>query len=143
MSVAPSANRATTTDARPRHGFNLWVVYAGILLLLLGGLNAMYGLAAIINDQVLHVGGNGGVVLADYTTWGWVTLGVAALMTLTGVGLISGWGFARWLGIGFAALNALAQFGSISSFPLWAILIIALDVMVIYQLCVRWEPARE
>ena len=79
------------------------------------------------------------VVIADYTTWGWVTLTIGAVLGLTGAGLLVGWGWARWVGIAVAALNCLAQFGSISSFPLWSLMIIALDVVIIYMLCTRWK----
>jgi predicted phosphoribosyltransferase len=46
---------------------------------------------------------------------------------------------ARVIAIIFATLSALAQFGIVTAFPLWAILIITLDVIVIYQLAVNWE----
>jgi hypothetical protein len=43
------------------------------------------------------------------------------------------------IAVGLAMRNALAQFGIISAFPLWAILVIVLDIVVIYQLVARWE----
>lgn len=116
-----------------------WNIFAGIILAMNGFFAIMYGLAGILNDQVLHVGGRGPVIL-DFTTWGWVTLILGVLMTLAGVGILLGNGAARWLGVAFAFLSALGQFGTISSFPLWGVLVIAIDITVIYSLVARWQP---
>jgi hypothetical protein len=116
-----------------------WVMFAGIILMINGVLAVMYGLAAILNDQVVTVGGRGAIIW-DLTTWGWVTLVIGAIAALSGFGLLAGNSAARVLGIVFASLQAIAQFGVITAFPLWSILIIALDVIVIYQLTARWVP---
>ena len=117
-----------------------WAIFAGIILSLNGFFGMMYGLAGILNDQVVHVGGGKGPVILDFTTWGWVTLILGVLMTLAGVGILLGNSAARWLGVGFAFLSALAQFGTISAFPLWGVLVIAIDITIIYQLVARWHP---
>jgi hypothetical protein len=116
-----------------------WNIFAGIILAMNGFFGMMYGLAGILNDQVLHVGGRGPVI-ADFTTWGWVTLIIGVLMTLAGVGILLGNGAARWLGVAFAFVGACAQFGTISSFPLWGVLVIAIDITIIYTLVARWHP---
>ena len=116
-----------------------WAIFAGIILSLNGFFGMMYGLAGILNDKVLHVGGRGPVI-ADFTTWGWVTLIVGVLMALAGIGILLGNCAARWLGVGLAFLSALAQFGTISAFPLWGVLVIAIDITIIYQLIARWHP---
>ena len=116
-----------------------WNIFAGIVLALNGFFGMMYGLAGILNDKVLHVGGQGPVIF-DYTTWGWVTLILGVLMTLSGVGILLGNGAARWAGVVFAFLSAMAHFGTISSFPLWGIMVIAIDITIIYTLTARWMP---
>jgi hypothetical protein len=137
---------STTGSTRTEHAAPVndseqtgWAIFAGIVLAMNGFFGVLYGLAAILNNKVVQVGGHGVTVL-DFKTWGWAMLILGALMGLTGVGLLLGNGAARWLGVGFAFLNALAQFGTISSFPLWGLLVIALDVTVIYQLVVNWRP---
>ena len=140
MASTPTATPAATTSWRQEPSYSGWILFAGIVMITIGALDVMYGLAAIINDKVIHVGGNGGVVIADYTTWGWITLVVGSMVALTGAGLLVGWGWARWVGILLVGLNCLAMFGSISSFPLWSIMIIALSIVVMYQLCARWNP---
>jgi hypothetical protein len=115
-----------------------WTVFAGALLLIVGSLNALYGLAAILNDEVVIVGGQG-VILADVTTWGWVHLILGSIVACTGLGLFSGASSARWAAIFFTGVNAVAQIVWFPAAPLWAFLIIILDVTIIYQLTARWD----
>jgi hypothetical protein len=120
-------------------GLNGWIAFAAIVLFLNGCFGFFYGLAAVLNDEVVTVGGGEGVVVWDFTVWGWISVVIGLLMVLTAIGLITGNGAARWLGVLFAMLSALAQFAFVTAFPLWAILVIVLDMVVIYQLVVRWE----
>jgi hypothetical protein len=115
-----------------------WTVFAGALLLIVGSLDALWGLAAILNDQVVVVGGHGAII-ADLTTWGWIHLILGSVVALTGIGLFSGSSGARWLAVFFVSVNTIAQIVWFPAAPLWAFLIIILDVVIIYQLTVRWE----
>jgi len=112
---------------------------AGILLVTVGILQLLQGISAVVNDE-LFVSGVQYIYKFDFTGWGWIQLIIGIVMAIVAVGLFTGNRAARWLAVGMAMLSALAQFGIISAFPLWAILVIVLDVVVIYQLVVRWEP---
>lgn len=119
-----------------------WAVFAAVVLLIVGCFNVVFGLAAILNEEIVTVSGTG-VIVWSFTTWGWIHLIVGAIMILVSFGLFAARGWARTLAIVFATLNAIAQVGLITAFPLWSILVIALDIIVIYQLATRpWEPAR-
>jgi hypothetical protein len=96
------------------------------------------GLGGILNDNIVVVGGHGAII-ADVTTWGWVHLILGSIVALTGLGLLAGNEGARWLGVFFVGLNAILQIVWFPAAPLWAFLLILLDVMIIYQLTVRWE----
>lgn len=113
-----------------------WALFAGTVLIIVGFLDFFYGLAGILNDDIL-VNTQHGVIIADFTTWGWVHAIIGAVMVLTGLGLYTGNEAARVMGVIFATISAVAQIGFITAFPLWSILIIALDVAVIYNLTVR------
>jgi hypothetical protein len=132
------------SGAPPRYqpeptGVNGWIVFAGVIMLVMGFLDAMWGLAAVINNEVVTVGGHG-VVVWDISAWGWGHLILGTLVALTGLGLLAGQGWARWLGVFFVSLDLLVQFGTFTLFPLWSIMIIAIDIIIIYQLTARWEP---
>src|ERR1700742_2199335 len=114
MSSTSPTSPLTSVPARaPDDGPTGWAVFAGVVLLINGCFGVMFGLAAILNDKVVTVGGEGGVTIWDFTAWGWITLVIGALMMLTSAGLFAAAGWARWVAVGFAVLNALAQFGTI------------------------------
>ena len=115
-----------------------WAVFAGFVLLIVGSLDALWGLAAILEDKNVIVGGNG-VIISNATTWGWVYLILGSLVALTGVGLFARSDAARWAAVFFVSLNAIAQIVWFPAAPLWAFLIIILDVMIIYGLTEGWN----
>jgi hypothetical protein len=126
-------------SARPPAGGQVsgWVAFAGIAMVVLGGLDVLWGIAAIANNEVVVVGGHG-VMIFDITAWGWIQLILGLVVLLTGFGLLVGSEIARVLGLFLLALNAVLQIVWFSAAPLWALLIIALDVVLIYQLTVNW-----
>jgi hypothetical protein len=115
-----------------------WTIFVAVVLLIVGSLDALYGLAAILNDDVVIVGGEGALIV-DITTWGWVHLILGSIMILSGIGLFAGSAAARVAAIFFVAVNAVAQIVWFPAAPLWAFLMIILDVTIIYQLTARWE----
>lgn len=142
LSSSSAGIRATDASVAAGAGANGWIAFAGIVLFLNGCFGALYGLAAVLNDKVVTVGGGTGVTVWDFTAWGWIQMAIGVVMAIVAVGLFTGNRAARWFAVGIAMVSALSQFGIISAFPLWAILVIVLDVVVIYQLVARWEPAR-
>ncbi len=115
-----------------------WAAFAGVVMFIVGSLNALWGLGGILNDDIVVVGGHG-AILADITTWGWVHLVLGSLVAITGVGLLIGNDKARWLGVVLLSINAIAQIVWFPAAPLWAFLMIILDVTIIYQLTARWD----
>jgi hypothetical protein len=129
--------------SRPQAGGEIsgWIAFAGVMMLILGSLDAIWGLAGIVNDEIVVVGGNGALIF-DITAWGWVHLILGSLVALTGLGLLMGNTAARVAGIFFVAINAVAQIVWFPAAPLWAFLMIILDTIILYQLTVGWkQPA--
>ena len=116
-----------------------WAFFAGTILFIVGSFNAIYGLTAIFKDEVLTGTGSGGVIVWDVTGWGWIHLLVGIIMILAGIGLFTGQNWARWAAIFFCMVNAITQVAFITVFPLWTILIVTLDIIVIYQLTANWD----
>jgi hypothetical protein len=114
-----------------------WTVFAGALLFIVGSLNALWGLAGILNDEIVFVGGQG-VMIADVTTWGWIHLILGSIIASTGLGLFAGANWARMAAIFFVSVNTVTQIVWFPAAPLWAFLMIILEVTIIYQLTARW-----
>jgi hypothetical protein len=115
-----------------------WAVFAGTVLSIVGAFNIIYGLAAIFRDEVITTTGNH-VIVWDVTQWGWILLIFGILQLIAGMALFAGSSWARWFAVALAALNAVGNVGFLTVQPIWTGLIIALDIIVIYQLTARWE----
>lgn len=109
-----------------------WVTFAGIMIIILGTLNVIWGIAAI--DQSKFFIGETELVFENLKTWGWIILIVGVLQILAGFGIFAGNQIARWFGIAVASVNLVATLTSVNAYPFWALVIIGIDILVIYGL---------
>ena len=111
-----------------------WVTFAGVIALVVGGYNALSGIAALSDDDTLAAQASKVLYGIDLTFLGWCWLLVGALQILAGVLILrrNGWGMA--LGVSIAGLSALITVFVIFVFPLWAIAVLSLDALVLYGL---------
>ena len=130
---------ATTTPSRGARGnraegqgYGL-VLFAAILLAVIGCFNLIYGIAAIANSHVFVAGAH--YVFGSLSTWGWITLIIGVLQLLAAAGVVAGNQLARWFGVAVLGLNAIDQMFFIPAYPLWSLVIIAVDVVALYGLC--------
>ena len=117
-----------------------WIGFAAIVMLIVGFLDFFEGLIAVIRGQYYVVHGNQ-LIVFDTTTWGWLTLIWGILLVLAGFGLWTGAGWARWFTIVVVGLNILGQLSWLgaSAYPLWSLVIITLNIIVLYALTARWQ----
>jgi hypothetical protein len=128
-SAARSSTGRTYAEGR---GYGL-VLFAGVLLLVIGFWNLIYGIAAIAQSHVFVA--NAHYVFGDLRTWGWITLIISALQILAGIGVMTGNQAARWAGIILVGLNLINQMFFIPAYPFWSLTIIAMDIVALYGLC--------
>jgi len=114
-----------------------FVVFGGIMLLMMGGVQAIEGFVAILRDDYYLVSRNGLLINLDYTTWGWIHLIIGLIAVAAGIGVLAGQMWARVTGIVSAVISALANLAFMSAYPIWATIVIAADVLVIYALAVH------
>jgi hypothetical protein len=120
----------------PTFGPSGWILFASIIMFVVGTFNVIYGLAAIFKDEVI---GTGGIIVWDVSGWGWIHLILGILLILTALGLWAGRAWARWLGLLFVTVNAIEMAAYLTVNPFWSFLVITLDIIIIYQLTVRWD----
>jgi hypothetical protein len=109
-----------------------WVAFAGVLLLMVGTLNFIEGLAAIGNANFfVH---NTHYVFGSLNTWGWVVLCIGVLELAVGLGVFVKNQFSRWTGVVVLSANAIAQLLMIPAYPFWSLSIFTLDILAIYGL---------
>ena len=128
---------ASYTERDQVTGWTGWVVFAGLMLVMLGLFQAIEGLVAIFDQGYYLVGSEGLVVNVDYTAWGWVHLILGVLAIAAGFGLIAGNMAARVVGVILAVLSAILNLAFIAAYPVWSIIVIAIDVIVIYAIVVH------
>ena len=132
-SVDPAVSRADrrAKEREDEHGRG-WRGFAGTMLLIVGTLNVIYGIAAI-DDARVYVGDTK-YVIGDLATWGWflLTVGVAQVVAAFGIWNRAQW--ARWAGVISASINAVVQLLFLPAFPLLSLSLLAIDVLVIYAL---------
>lgn len=109
-----------------------WWVFAGVLLLVAGVLNIVYGIAAIGDSKFFTE--NATYIISGLHTWGWVMLIIGVLEIVAAFSLFSGGEYGRWFGIIVGSLNAIAALLSISARPFWALAIFALSIIIVYKL---------
>ena len=133
--MQPPSTTPTIGEARSHErgrGYGL-VLFASILLLVIGCFNLIYGIAAVAQSHVFVA--NAHFVFGDLRSWGWITLIFGCLQLLAAAGVLAGSQAARWFAVAVIALNAIDQMFFIPAYPFWSILIIAMDVIALYGLC--------
>lgn len=109
-----------------------WIMFAGIMLLIAGVLNLIYGIAAVGNSKFfVH---ETQYILSGLNTWGWVTIVIGALEIIAAFSIWSGGGFGRWFGIIAASLSSIGALLSMPAYPFWSLAIFAIDILIIYGL---------
>src|SRR4051794_22562958 len=120
-------------DPDDTHGQRL-VTFAGVMILIAGTLNAIYGIAAIGNAHFFVAGAR--YVFGDLNLWGWFVLGLGVVQLFAALAIWRGTGWARWFGVACAAVNVVLQLLWMPSAPLLALAVMTLDVIAMYALLV-------
>ncbi len=107
--------------------------FAGILLIISGAWDVLIGISGILADKIF-VTTPQYVYYFDITGWGWVHLILGVVVAGTGIGVLKAMTWARILGVALASASLLVNFAFIPHYPFWSILVIALDVLIIWQL---------
>lgn len=116
------------------------VVLAGTIMIMNGVFQFFEGLAAVVKKD-FYVAARPYVFEFNVTTWGWIHLILGVVLVVTGMCLLAGQTWARVAGVALAMLSAVSNFMFLPYYPIWAVVVILLDVLVIWAL-VAYEPKR-
>jgi hypothetical protein len=117
-----------------------WVTFAGVMLLIAGALNVIYGIAAI-GDSKFFIN-DSKYILSNLNTWGWITLIIGVIQLFAAFSLWSGNVYGRIIGIGATGLSAIGALLSIPAYPFWSLAIFAIDIVIIHQIATRGTEGR-
>jgi hypothetical protein len=119
-----------------------FVVFAGAMLMVIGLINIFEGFVALFSDERLVLTPDQ-LVIVDVTGWGWTLLIFGLLLMAVGAGLLAAQTWARITAIVLVCLHAVVQVLWIGAYPVWSLLMIALDIVVLFALTARWSDVRE
>ena len=121
---------------------NGWILFASIMMIVVGTMGALNGLIALINDEIWIVTADS-IWAFDFTTWGWIHLILGIVVVLAGFALMSGAVWARILAAILAGASIVSQVGTIQAYPFWSIAIIGIDIAVLYAVCTMGRADEE
>ena len=124
------------TDSDSNTAWAGLAMFAGFMMILIGAFQAVAGLVGIIDDQ-FSVLGVKYVFEFDMTTWGWIHLIAVIVVFLAGLAVFKGSVWGRTVGVIVAMLSAIVNFAFLPYYPVWSIIIITVDVLVIWALIVH------
>lgn len=134
--------RARTRPRTPATAWVGWVWFAAVMLIMNGAFSALYGLVALFDDKYYGVSPNG-LLVFDLTGWGWALLIFGIISVLAGSALLSGATWARVVAVVVAAVNAIGHMAFASAYPVWALIVIAIDVLVIWAVLAHGDEIRD
>ena len=119
-----------------------WIMFGSVMMMMLGAFHVIQGLVALTRSEYYLVGNDGLTITVDYTAWGWTHLILGAVVAGTGFAVLFGQMWARILGVVIAMASALVNLAFLAAYPIWSMMMIAFDVLVIWALTVHGAEMR-
>ena len=119
-------------EARTRTGSGSgWVTFAGLMFVIAGCANVIWGIGAIANKAYLS---DNGLLFASLGFWGWIAL-IWGLIVLYGAYLLlTGSPNGRGVGIVLAIISAVFWFIALPVLPIFGLTAILIDALIIFGL---------
>ncbi|HEU4974889.1 MAG TPA: hypothetical protein VFT50_07330 [Baekduia sp.] len=130
-SETAAAPRAEAGEPYAEEGSG-WLMFAGIMLAIMGTMNVVYGIAAI--DSANFYVANARYVFSDLNTWGWIMTGIGAIQFCAAFAIFANVTWGRWIGIISAGGNAIFQLLFLPSYPFLSLALFAVDILIVYGL---------
>lgn len=124
------------TPSKQPTGWVGWIYFAGIVLLVSAVMQGFFGIVALTNSNFYVVTAHQ-LAVYNFTTWGWIHLLLAVVLVFAGFSVLSGHLFGRIVAIIAASLSLVANFIFLPAYPVWSIVVMVVDVLVLYALLVH------
>jgi len=111
-----------------------WLVFAAVLFIAGGVANGLWGIAALVNDDYFTADE---LLFGDLSMWGVFYLLLAAAQLVTGWLILRRSPIGAIMGIGLVLLHMLVALMSIAAYPLWTVIVLTIDGLIVYGLTVH------
>jgi hypothetical protein len=119
-----------------------WIAFGAAMIMLVGTFHVIQGLVALLADGYLHTTPDGLVVEIPYTVLGWLQIGLGVVSLAVGIGMLMGVLVALVAGVIVAAVSAIVHMAMIAANPLWSVIVIAFDILVIFAIATHGQEMR-
>jgi hypothetical protein len=120
-----------------------WVGFASFMMLLAGVFALLAGFVALFKDTAVYHSATNTVWVLSYTQWGWAHIILGFLAILAAGSLMAGHMFGRVIAVWVALLSAFANMAFVPVYPVWSIMVIVVDILVIYAVTVHGGELKE
>jgi hypothetical protein len=140
--LQPQPGLEATHYARPvpSSGGAGWLTFAAVMFIAAAVFNALWGISALVNDDHFRADE---LLFGDLSMWGAIYLGLAVLLGLTAILIIRRHGSGIILGCLLAMIHGVVALMSIGAYPLWSVVLLVIDGLIIYGLTVHGVHAVE
>jgi hypothetical protein len=118
------------------------VLFAGVMMLVNGVLEILQGIVAVSRDSI-YVTTPHYTFEFNLTAWGWIHIVWGLILAVVGYGVVRGAPWARVVAILVVAISLGLNFIFLPYYPLWSLVVIAIDGFVLWALCIYHSHALE
>jgi hypothetical protein len=133
------SNNPSVEGSRAGSSGQGWAAFAATMVLIAGVFNVIYGLAAVIDDNYFTPND---LLFGNLSLWGWIHLILGVLQVLAASMIFAGSELGALLGIMFAGFSAIAALLAIGAYPLWSVIVLVVDGLIIYALTVYGDALK-
>ena len=108
-----------------------WVTFAGAMFLFVGTFNVIAGIAALADDNYFRTNE---LLFGDITFWGWTWLTLGASQILVSYLVFKRSGAGLFLGAVLAGINAIDHLVAVGAYPIWSIIVMTIDFLILWGL---------
>jgi hypothetical protein len=130
-----------TDDIRPT-AWTGWVLFAAAVMFTIGAVDIIQGIVALAKDETYLITESGLLVTTNFTAWGWALIIWGIVLLLAAGALFSGREWGRWFALVAVIVNGIGQIAWFPAYPLWSLVAIGLEIVVIYALTAGWKEAK-
>lgn len=118
-----------------------WVYFASVMIFIVGSIQLVSGLVALFEED-FYITTDKSLLVFDYSQWGWTHIIIGLAVMATSLAIATGQLWGRIVGVVLVALNLISNIVFLSAYPIWSIIAITIDVLVIYALTTHGNEAR-
>ena len=141
QTTRPAPKRRRETPPEPT-GWTGWVTFGAMMLIMVGSFQVLMGVTALFESGYYAVPTRDLLVNVDYTAWGWAHILLGAVAVAAAVGLLAGRMWARVVAIALVVVSSVVQLAFLAAAPVWSVIVITLQVLVVYAIAMHGEEVQ-